>query len=140
MLNHWKFQCCVVDNQVYRVAQTLYLACVLKAELLWFNWWQCLSSSYYVELTTSPDCIKTFDTFESQITVFGNIFETNIILMNNVYLESFILCKNVTFLNEGTFAWTLPVQEVGILLKWNNSKGLGKGFSYVKTWLWILFS
>ena len=30
--------------------------------------------------------IKTFDTFESQVTVFGNIFETKIILMNNVYL------------------------------------------------------
>ena len=37
------------------------------------------------------DCIKTLDTFESQITVFGNLFQTNIILMNNVYLESFML-------------------------------------------------
>ena len=37
------------------------------------------------------DCIKTFDTFESQITVFGNMFQTKIILMNNVYLVSFML-------------------------------------------------
>ena len=33
------------------------------------------------------DYIKTFNTFESQITVFGNIFQTKIILMNNVYWE-----------------------------------------------------
>ena len=37
------------------------------------------------------ECNKTFDTFESQITVFGNMFQTKIILMNNVYLESFML-------------------------------------------------
>ena len=37
------------------------------------------------------DCIKTFDTFEPQITVFGNMFQTKIILMNNIYLESFML-------------------------------------------------
>ena len=37
------------------------------------------------------DDIKTFDTFESQIVVFGNMFQTKIILMNNVYLESFML-------------------------------------------------
>ena len=37
------------------------------------------------------DCIKTFDTFESQITVFGNMFQTKFILMNDVYLESFML-------------------------------------------------
>ena len=36
-------------------------------------------------------CIKTFDTFESLITVFGNMFQTKTILMNNVYLESFML-------------------------------------------------
>ena len=35
--------------------------------------------------------IKTFDTFESQITVFGNMFQTKIILMNNIYWDSFIL-------------------------------------------------
>ena len=33
------------------------------------------------------DCIKTFGTFESQITVFGNMFQTKIILTNNIYLE-----------------------------------------------------
>ena len=38
-----------------------------------------------------PDCIKTFDTFESQIMVFGNIFAIKIVLKNNFYLESFIL-------------------------------------------------
>ena len=38
-----------------------------------------------------PDCIKTFDTFESPIMVFGNIFVIKIVLKNNVYLESFIL-------------------------------------------------
>ena len=37
------------------------------------------------------DCIKTFDTFESQITVFGNMCQTKLVLMNNVYLESFKL-------------------------------------------------
>ena len=34
-----------------------------------------------------PDCIKTFDTFEFQIMVFGNIFAIKIVLKNNVYLE-----------------------------------------------------
>ena len=34
------------------------------------------------------DCIKTF---ESQITVFGNMFQTKIIPINNIYLESFML-------------------------------------------------
>ena len=44
------------------------------------------------------DCIKLFDSFESQITVFGNMFQTKIILTNNVQLESLICCsKNVTF-------------------------------------------
>ena len=38
-----------------------------------------------------PDCIKIFDTFESQIMVFRNIFAIKIVLKNNVYLESFIL-------------------------------------------------
>ena len=47
------------------------------------------------------DCIKTVDTFESQITVFGNIFGTKISLMNNVYLESFILQHNCDFLKGG---------------------------------------
>ena len=32
------------------------------------------------------DCIKSFDIFESQITVFGNMFQTKIVLMNNIYL------------------------------------------------------
>ena len=32
-----------------------------------------------------PDCIKTFDTFESQIMVFGNISAIKIVLQNNVY-------------------------------------------------------
>ena len=30
------------------------------------------------------DCIKTFDNFETQIMVFGNIFGAKFILMNNV--------------------------------------------------------
>ena len=34
------------------------------------------------------DCIKTF---ESQITVSGNMFQTKIVLINNIYLESFML-------------------------------------------------
>ena len=37
------------------------------------------------------DCIKSFDTFESQLTVFGNMCQTKLVLMNNVYLESFML-------------------------------------------------
>ena len=37
------------------------------------------------------DCIKTFGTFESQITVVGDMFQTKIILINNVCLESFML-------------------------------------------------
>ena len=37
------------------------------------------------------DNIKTFDTFESEFTVFGNMFQTKTILMNNVYLVSFML-------------------------------------------------
>ena len=39
----------------------------------------------------ASDYIKTFKTFESQITVFGNMFQSNIIIMNNVYWESFML-------------------------------------------------
>ena len=39
------------------------------------------------------DCIKTFNTFESHIMVFGNIFGINIVLINNIYYCS----KNVTF-------------------------------------------
>ena len=42
-------------------------------------------------INDKSDCIKTFDTFEFQITVFGNMFQTKIIFMNNVYLESFML-------------------------------------------------
>ena len=37
----------------------------------------------------------------------------------------------MTFWNEGTFVQTAPVQEVGILLKWNNMKSLGKELPYV---------
>ena len=47
------------------------------------------------------DCIKTFDTFESQITVFGNMFQTKIILMDNVYLEAFMLQQKCDFLKRG---------------------------------------
>ena len=47
------------------------------------------------------DCIKPFDTFESQITVFGNMFQTKLILMNNVYLEAFMLQQKCDFLKRG---------------------------------------
>ena len=47
------------------------------------------------------DCFKTFDTFECQITVFGNMFQTKFILINKVYLESFILFKKCDFLKRG---------------------------------------
>ena len=36
------------------------------------------------------DCIKSF---ESQITVFGNMFQLKYILINKVYLESFVIAK-----------------------------------------------
>ena len=41
----------------------------------------------------NPDCIKTFDTFESQIMVFGNIFAIKITFFwNHLYCS-----KRVTF-------------------------------------------
>ena len=43
----------------------------------------------------------------------------------------------MTFLNEGTFVRTAPVQEMGVLLKWNNSKSLEKGLSYVWNLLFL---
>ena len=48
-----------------------------------------------------PDCIKPFDTFESQIMVFGNIFAIKIDLKNNVYLELFILQQTYDFFKRG---------------------------------------
>ena len=41
----------------------------------------------------------------------------------------------MTFWKEGTFVRTAPVQEVGILFKWNNSKSFGKGLPYVNNLL-----
>ena len=37
----------------------------------------------------------------------------------------------------GTFVRTAPVQEVSVLLKWKNSKSLGKGLSYVCNLLFL---
>ena len=50
------------------------------------------------------------------------------------YLKSlymYLVAKYVTFWNEGTLVRTAPVQDVGVLLKSNNSKNLGKGLPYV---------
>ena len=41
----------------------------------------------------------------------------------------------MTFWKEGTFVRTAPVQKVGVLFKWNNSKSFGKGLSYVNNLL-----
>ena len=54
--------------------------------------------------------------------VFGYILGIKIVLMNNVYLESFILWLFETKVS--------LLQEVDVLLKWNNSKSLGEGLSY----------
>ena len=43
----------------------------------------------------------------------------------------------MTFWNQGTFVRTAHVQEVGVLLKWNNSKSFGKGLPYVCNLLFL---
>ena len=43
----------------------------------------------------------------------------------------------MTFWNEGTFARIGPVQEVGVLLRWNNSKRLDKELPYVCNLLFL---
>ena len=58
MLNRQKFQCRAADNYVYRAARILHLYYVLTAELLGFNWWQCISSRYCVDQTASPIASK----------------------------------------------------------------------------------
>ena len=49
----------------------------------------------------------------------------------------YTVAKYVTFWNKGTFVQTAHVQEVGILLKWNNLKSLGKGLPYVCNLLFL---
>ena len=77
------------------------------------------------------DWIKFFDTFESQIMVFVNIFAIKIVLKNTFIWNQLYCSKTVTFWNKGTFVRTAPMQEVSVLSKWNNTKSLDKGFPYV---------
>ena len=63
------------------------------------------------------DCIKTFDTFEPKVMVFGNNFGIKIVLINNVYFESFILEQTCDFLKRGYLCSDAPVHEVGVFLK-----------------------
>ena len=44
---------------------------------------------------------------------------------------SYTVANYVTFWTEDTFVRTAPVQKVGVILKWNNSKSLDKGLPYV---------
>ena len=90
VLNQWKFQCRAADNYVFRTAQTLYLKL------------NCLDlagdSAFFALLRRTndkSDCIKIFDTFESQIIL---VFRNNKnVLINNVYFESFILQQKYDF-------------------------------------------
>ena len=74
---------------------------------------------YFFALLRRPndksDYIKTFNTFESVIEVFGYFFGIRFVFKNYVICHH--LAKYVTFGNEGTFVRTAPVQEVGVLLK-----------------------
>ena len=58
-----------------------------------------------------PDCIKTFDTFESQIMVFGNIFAIKIFSRIKFVWNRLYCSKTVAFVR------TAPVQKVSVLLK-----------------------
>ena len=77
------------------------------------------------------DRIKTFNTFDYLIKVFGYLFGIRFVLKTTIFEIIYTVAKYVTFWNEGTFVRTAPVQDVGILLKWNNFKSFGKGLTYV---------
>ena len=90
---------------------------------------------YFFTLLCRPngksDCIKTFNTVESLLKVFSQLFGIRFVLKNYVICHHLYCSKICDFLKRGYLCWTASVQEVGVLLKWNNSKCLGKGLSYV---------
>ena len=90
-----------------------------------------------VSLRVKSDCIKTFNTFKSLTKVFGYVFGIRFVLKNYVIWHHLYCSKVCDFWNAGTFVRTAPVQEVGVLLKWNISKSLGKGFPYVCNLLFL---
>ena len=63
--------------------------------------------------------------------VFGYVFGIRFVLKTTIFVIIYTVAKYVTFWNEGTFVRTVPVQDVGVLLKWNNLKSFGKGLTYV---------
>ena len=65
------------------------------------------------------------------IKVFGYVFGIRFVLKITIYEIINKVAKYVTLWNEGTFVRTAPVQDVGVLLKWNNLKSFGKGLTYV---------
>ena len=87
-----------------------------------------LATVHFFELLRRPngksDRIKPFNTFESLMKVFGNLFGIRFEIV-------YIVANFVTCWNEGTFVRTAPVQEVGVLLKWNNLKSFDKWITYV---------
>ena len=69
------------------------------------------------------DGIKTFEVYSSYITLASNIFkQTKTLICVMVYIVE----KSVTFWNEGTFSLASSVQEIHVIIKWNNLQSLGK--------------
>ena len=79
MLNRQKFQCRTVGNNVYRAVRTLYLDYVLTPEILGLNYFALLRRPI-----SKSDCIKTFNTFESLIKIFGYLFGRRLVRRNYV--------------------------------------------------------
>ena len=52
--------------------------------------------------------------------VFDYVFGIRFVLKTTIFEIIYTVAKYVTFWNEGTFVRTAPVQDVGVLLKWNN--------------------
>ena len=77
------------------------------------------------------DRMKTFSTFESLMKLFGYLFGIRFVLETTIFKIIYTVTKYVTFWNESTFVQTAPVQDVGVLLKWNNLKNFGKRLTYV---------
>ena len=51
--------------------------------------------------------------------------------MDNISEEIFYITKKCDFLNEGTFTLTLSVQDLPVILKWNNFQSLEKALIFV---------
>ena len=126
MNNLWKCQCHATDNKAYRALQTSYVNCKHKAEFLWFCWWECLSSYYYVTETRSPNEANHLKRVRLKSQRSGT--SSNKQKYKKIASQwNISYCrKHVTFWIEGTFILASSVQEVPVLFKWNDLQSLGK--------------